>query len=61
MAVIAKLYQSNEALRLSDPAAKGIDLLHQQVEFLEGENSTVIRTLFLSKLDQIDLVTIKVH
>ena len=51
MKVIAKLYQSNEALQLSDPTAKGIDLLHQQVEFLEGENSTTIRTLLLSKPD----------
>ena len=28
MVIIAKLYQSNEALQLTDPAAKGIDLMY---------------------------------
>jgi hypothetical protein len=51
MVIIAKLYQSNEALQLTDPAAKGIDLMYQQVEFLEGESPTVIRALLLSKPD----------
>jgi hypothetical protein len=61
MAIIAKLYQSNEALQLNDPNVKGIDLTHQQIEFLESESPTIIRTLLLSKPEQIDLVTIKIY
>lgn len=61
MKVISKLFQSNEALQLKDAKASGIDLHHQHIEFLEAQDTNMIRALLLTKPDQIDLVTIKVN
>lgn len=59
--IVARLFQSSEALKLVDPKANGIELPHQQIEFLEAADDTSVRALILSTHDQIDLIAMRLN
>jgi len=61
MMIVARLFQSSEALKLVDSKTTGFDLPHQTIEFLEAADPNCIRALILSTPEQIDLVTMKLN